>query len=285
MGTMQSRRLGHTGNMSSIIAFGGAALSRTSQDEADAAVEIALRNGVNHFDVAPSYGEAELRLAPTMKKHRAEIFLACKTEKRTKKEASAELHRSLERLAVRQIDLYQLHALDDPKELDVALGRDGAMEAILEARDAGLVRYIGITGHRPSTQVEALRRFDFDTVMFPLNFVLRGHLVPENDYGPLLAMADDKDVGRIAIKSIAKERWQTDQHSYRTWYEPFDEQRSIDLALWFTLSQNITTAVMPGDTRLIPKVLEAGQRFKALGETEQNLLVQSAGSLKPLWPQ
>jgi len=282
---MQSRRLGRTGNMSSIIAFGGAALSGTSQDEADAAVDVALRSGVNHFDVAPSYGDAELRLAPSMKKHRSEIFLSCKTEKRTKKEASAELHRSLERLAVRQIDLYQLHALDEPRELDIALGREGAMEAILEARDAGLVRYIGITGHRPSTHMEALRRFDFDTVMFPLNFVIRGHRVKENDYGPLLAMADDKDVGRIAIKSIAKERWHADRHSYRTWYEPFGDQRSIDLAVWFTLSQNITTAVMPGDTRLIPKVLDAGQRFKALGEAEQNILVQSAASLKPLWPE
>jgi len=283
---MQSRRLGRTGNMSSMITFGGAALSGTSQVETDATVEIALRNGVNHFDVAPSYGEAELRLAPSIRKHRAEIFLACKTEKRTKEEASAELRRSLERLAVRQIDLYQLHALDDPRELDVALGQEGAIEAILEARDAGLVRYIGITGHRPSTQVEALRRFDFDTVMFPLNFVLRGHRVPENDYGPLLAMADEKDVGRIAIKAIARGRWHNNnQHPYRTWYEPFDEQRSIDLALWFTLSQDITTAVMPGDARLIPKVLDAGQRFQELGEAEQNLLVQSAGSLKPLWPQ
>jgi len=267
-GSMQDRRLGRTGNKSGIIAFGGAALSRASQDEADAAVEIAIGNGVNHFDVAPSYGEAESRLAPSLKKHRAEIFLACKTERRTKEEASAELHRSLERLAVRQIGLYQLHALDEPRELDVALGRDGAVEAISEARDAGLVRYIGITGHRPSTQVEALKRFDFDTIMFPLNIALRGHRTPENDYGPLLAIADDKDVGRIAIKSIAKERWHTDQHSYRTWYEPFDDQGSIDLALWFTLSQNVTTAVMPGDVRLMPKVLDAGQRFRALGEAE-----------------
>lgn len=282
---VQGRRLGRTGNVSGIIAFGGAALSGISQDEADAAVEIALRNGVNHFDVAPSYGEAELRLAPSLKKHRAEIFLACKTERRTRKEASAELRHSLERLAVRQIDLYQLHGLDEPLELDVALGRDGAIEAISEARDAGLVRYIGITGHRPSTQVEALKRFDFDTVMFPLNFILRGHQVPENDYGPLLEMADDKDVGRIAIKSIAKGHWHADQHSYRTWYEPFDDQRSIDLALWFTLSQNVSTAVMPGDVRLMPKVLDAGQRFRALDEAEQDRLVKSAGPLKPLWPQ
>lgn len=281
---MQRRRLGRTGNMSSIVAFGGAALSEISQDEADAAVSLALKNGVNHFDVAPSYGEAELRLAHSMKRHRDEIFLACKTEKRTKSEALAELHRSLERLAVRYFDLYQLHALDDPRELDVTLGREGAMEAILEARDAGLVRYIGITGHRPSTQIEALKRFDFDTVMFPLNFILRRHRAPENDYETLIKLAEEKDVGRIAIKSIAKERWKSELHGYRTWYEPFDEQMSIDRSLWFTLSQDITTAVTPGDVRLISKVLDAGQRFTQLSESEQDQLIKSAGALKPLWP-
>jgi aryl-alcohol dehydrogenase-like predicted oxidoreductase len=270
--------------MSSIIAFGGAALSRVTQEQADAAISLALKYGVNHFDVAPSYGEAELRLAPWMRKHRNEIFLACKTQKRTKKEASEELHRSLERLSVKYFDLYQLHALDDINDLDIALSSEGAITAILEARDAGLIRYIGITGHRPPTQVEALKRFDFDSVMFPLNYILRRHRRPENDYEPLIKLAIDKDVGRIAIKAIAKQRWTSEKHKYNTWYEPFDEQKDIDQCIWFALTQDVTTVVTPGDVNLLLKVLNSGQRFKVLNEVEQNRLLLSADNLKPLFP-
>ena len=281
---MQRRRLGRTGQMSSIVAFGGAALAKVSQEQADAAVGLALKFGVNHFDVAPSYGEAELRLAPWIQKHRSEVFLACKTQKRNKKEASEELHRSLERLGVDRFDLYQLHALDDINELDVVLSPNGAIEAILEARDAGLVRFIGITGHRPPTQIEALKRFDFDSVMFPLNFVLRRHRRPENDFEPLIKLAVDKDVGRIAIKTVAKQPWKSEKHAYETWYEPFDEQEAIDQSLWFALTQDITSAVTPGDVRLLPKVLNSGQRFRKLDEAEQERLILSAEGLEPLFP-
>jgi len=281
---MQRRRLGRTGQMSSIVAFGGAALARVSQEQADAAVSLALKCGVNHFDVAPSYGEAELRLAPWMRKHRSEVFLACKTQKRNKKEASEELHRSLKRLGVDRFDLYQLHALDDIRELDVVFSPNGAMEAILEAQDAGLVRFIGITGHRPPTQIEALKRFDFDSVMFPLNFVLRRHRRPENDFEPLIKLAIEKDVGRIAIKTVAKQPWKSEKHAYETWYEPFDEQEAIDRSLWFALTQDITSAVTPGDVRLLPKVLNSGQRFRKLDEVEQERLILSAEGLEPLFP-
>jgi len=281
---MQRRRLCRTGQMSSIVAFGGAALARVSQEQADAAVSLALKCGVNHFDVAPSYGEAELRLAPWMRKHRSEVFLACKTQKRNKKEASEELHRSLKRLGVDRFDLYQLHALDDIRELDVVFSPNGAMEAILEAQDAGLVRFIGITGHRPPTQIEALKRFDFDSVMFPLNFVLRRHRRPENDFEPLIKLAIEKDVGRIAIKTVAKQPWKSEKHAYETWYEPFDEQEAIDRSLWFALTQDITSAVTPGDVRLLPKVLNSGQRFRKLDEVEQERLILSAEGLEPLFP-
>lgn len=259
-------------------------MARVSQEQADAAVSLALKCGVNHFDVAPSYGEAELRLAPWMRKHRSEVFLACKTQKRNKKEASEELHRSLKRLGVDRFDLYQLHALDDIRELDVVLSPNGAMEAILEARDAGLVRFIGITGHRPPTQIEALKRFDFDSVMFPLNFVLRRHRRPENDFEPLIKLAIEKDVGRIAIKTVAKQPWKSEKHAYETWYEPFDEQEAIDRSLWFALTQDITSAVTPGDVRLLPKVLNSGQRFRKLDEAEQERLILSAEGLEPLFP-
>lgn len=282
---MEKRRLGRAGHMSSVVAFGGAALSKVEQSVADEAVRLALDHGVNHFDVAPTYGEAELRLRPWMKEYRSQVFLACKTTKRTRDEAWAELRRSMERLGVDSFDLYQLHGLDKPEELDVALGPGGATEAFLEAREQGLVRYIGITGHRLPTQVEALKRFDLDTVLFPLNYILRAHRVEENDYEPLLRLAKERDVGLMAIKAIAKRPWQTETHAYETWYEPFDSQRDIDLALWFALSQGITTAVMAGDVRLIPKILDAAERLRELSETEQAELVKSAASLKPIFPR
>jgi len=280
---MEKRRLGRTGHMSTIITFGCAALGHVSQDEADAAIELALSHGVNHFDVAPTYGEAELRLRPWMKEHRDDIFLACKTGKRTKKEAAEDLNRSLERLGVDYFDLYQFHGLDDLKELDVAFGPDGALEAMLEARDRGTVKYIGITSHRPLTHIEALKRFDLDTVLFPLNFVLRRHRVPENDYEPLLKLAERKDVGTIVMKAFAKQPWPTEKHTYRTWYEPFDTQADIDRCLWFALSQGVTTVASAGDVRLIPKILDAAERYRKLSKTEQAQLIESATNLKPLF--
>ncbi|KYH41998.1 MAG: oxidoreductase [Candidatus Bathyarchaeota archaeon B26-2] len=282
---MERRRLGRTGQMSSVVAFGCAALGRVSQEEADAAIELALEHGVNHFDVAPSYGEAELRLRPWLKDHRDEIFLACKTTKRTKDEAAMELRRSMERLGVDQVDLYQFHGLDDPKDLEVAFGPGGALEAVLEARDEGLIRYIGITSHRPPTILEALRRFDLDTVLFPLNFVLRRHRCPENDYEPVLKIARERDLGTIVMKAFAKGPWPAEERRYRTWYEPFDTQREIDLCLWFALRHNVTTVTTPSDTRLIPLVIDAAERYRELSDEEVESLLESAAELKPLFPR
>jgi len=282
---MEKRRLGRTGQMSTIVTLGGAALSRVSQEDADKVVELALSHGVNHIDVAPTYGDAELRLRPWMKKHRDDFFLGCKIGKRTKKEATEELHRSLERLGVTSFDLYQLHGLDDLKELDIALGPEGAMEAIQEAQDEGLVKYIGITSHRIPTVLEALRRFDFDTVLFPLNYVLRRHREPFNDYEPLLEVVKKKDVGTIVMKAFAKQRWQTEEHTYETWYEPFESQPEIDMCLRFVLSQGVTTVASAGDIRLVPKIISAAERYVELPREEQERLIDTAASLKPLFPE
>jgi aryl-alcohol dehydrogenase-like predicted oxidoreductase len=280
---MQKRRLGRTEHESTVVIFGGAALASVSQKEADQAMALALRYGVNHIDVAPSYGEAELRLGPWMERHRQDFFLACKTEKRTKEEAAEALRRSLERLRVDHFDLYQLHGVTELDELEVALGPSGAMEAILEGRKEGLLRFIGITGHCPATQVEALKRFDFDTVMFPLNFVLRAHRNERNDWEELLKLAKEKDVGVMAIKAITKGPWPTETHAYQTWYEPFDDQEAIDRALWFTLSQDVTAAVSAADVRLIPKVVDAAERFRPLSQEEQAQLVATGSQLRPLF--
>jgi len=282
---MKRRRLGRTGHMSSIMTFGCASLGNVTQEEADRIVDLALSHGVNHFDVAPTYGEAELRLRPCMKEHRDEIFLACKTGKRTKKEAAEEIKGSLERIGVDYIDLYQFHGLDDLKELEIAFGPDGALQAMLEAREQGIIKYIGITSHRPLTIIEALKRFDLDTVLFPINFVLRKHRQLENDYEPVLKITEERNIGTIVMKAFVKQSWQTEKHAYKTWYEPFDSQVDIDHCLWFALSQNVTTAASAGDTELVPKIIDAAERYHKLTANQQAQLIESAANLNPLFPR
>ena len=277
---MEQRRLGRTDHRSSVVAFGAAALSRVDQATADRAIEAAISAGVNHIDVAPRYGEAELRLAPWMPRIRSSVFLGCKTGERTKDAAKADLHRSLERLGVDRFDLYQLHAVRRIDELDECTRAGGALEALVEAREEGLVRYLGITGHThdaPATHAEALRRFDFDTVMFPLNFVL--YSIPEyrRDYEALVDLCRQRDVGIHIIKSIAKDPWGERQHTHSTWYEPFDDQAAIDQAVGFVLSQPITTLCSAGDVNVLPKVLSAAERFRAMREPEQRELLATAG--------
>jgi aryl-alcohol dehydrogenase-like predicted oxidoreductase len=282
---MQTRRLGRTGQESTVMILGGAAFASASQEETDEALALALEHGVNHIDVAPSYGEAELRLGPWLETHRQDVFLGCKTAKRTKEDAAIELRHSLGRLRVDRFDLYQLHSVDELDDLDTALGPRGAMEAIREAKEEGLLRFVGITGHRPDTQLEALRRFEFDTVMFPLNFVLRAHPSERNDWERLLEVAHDRGVGVMAIKAIARGPWRTDARSYDTWYRPFDDQETIDRALWYTLSQGITAAVSASDMRLIPKLVSAAERFRPLDPEEQAELVATGSRFRPLFAE
>ena len=281
---MEFRRLGRTGNMSSVLAFGGYTFNDIPQSEADKMMEIVLERGINHIDVAPSYGTAEERLGSWVREHRDKFFLACKTQKRTKKEARRELDSSLKRLKAEYFDLYQLHSLDSLGELDTALGEGGAMEAILEAKEEGLVRHIGITSHVPPTIIEAVRRFDFDTMLFPLNYILKCHAIPENDYEPLLKLAKKKDLGTIAMKAFTKQPWQGERR-YQTWYEPWDTQDRIDEALWFTLSQGVTTAASSGEPRLFEMMVDAAERYRSLSRDEQRELIESAAGLKPLFPR
>ena len=282
---MEKRRLGRTGQMSSVLTLGGAAFWRVPQAEADRVIELALEHGVNHIDVAPTYGEAELRLKKWMEEHRDEFFLACKTRHRTRDEAAEQLRASLGRLGVEHFDLYQLHGLDKPEELETALGEGGAMEAILEAQEEGLVDHIGITSHVPPTAIEAIKRFDFDTVLFPLNFILKRHPAPENDYEPLLELAKERDMGTIAMKAFTRRPWPTEERRYETWYEPWDTQLEIDRALWFTLSQGVTTAASAGDVRLFGMMVDAAERYSELTPGEQEELVASASGLRPLFPR
>lgn len=281
---MEKRRLGKTEQMSSVIAFGSAALWKVSQAQADAAIELATEHGVNHFDVAPSYGQAEIRLGPWMQKHHKEVFLACKTTERGKTGAWESIKRSLEMLKVGYFDLYQLHGVNDLETLNAVLSPRGALEAVLEAKEQGLVRHIGITGHRPFVQIEALNRFDFDTLLFPVNRVLAAHRNDFNDFTLLLEIAQQKDVGTIGIKAVAKRPWESEMRMYQTWYEPFDEQTEIDKSLWYALNQGITTAAMPADLRLWPLVIDAAERFRGMDAGEQEEVVSQVRQYRPIFP-
>ena len=281
---MEKRRLGKTGHMSSIVTFGGAALWLVSQAEADAGIEIAIQHGINHIDVAPQYGQAEMRLGSWLEKHRDKIFLACKTMARTKKEAWESIKLSLKALRVDYFDLYQFHAVDNLETLGPVLGHNGALEAVLEAKQQGLIRFIGITGHRTKTITEAMKRFDFDTVLFPLNRGMAAHLNDGNDFKKLLQVAHQKDVGTIAIKAVAKSNWDNPMHMYKTWYVPFEEQSDIDKSLWYTLSQSITTTALPGDLRLWPMVIDAAERFRPLDAQEQAKAISEVNQYPSLFP-
>ncbi|MDH4138728.1 MAG: aldo/keto reductase [Anaerolineae bacterium] len=283
---MEKRRFGRTGHMSTVAIFGAASFWEVTQAKADAVMEKVIAAGVNHIDVAPSYGLAEGRLGPWLARERDRFFLGCKTQERTKESAAAELRRSLERLKVDMFDLYQLHAVTSTEELDQVTGLGGALEAILDAREEGLTRFIGITSHgvnAPAVFLEALRRFDFDSVLFPLNFVLYANPVYRRNAEELLRLCRARDVGVMIIKAIAKGPWGDRPKVYNTWYEPFDDAAHIQQAVNFTLSQDVTGLCTVADATLLPLFLEACEHFTPISAAQQEVLVASAAEYEPLF--
>jgi aryl-alcohol dehydrogenase-like predicted oxidoreductase len=272
--------------MSTVAIFGAAAFGAATQAEADAAMEKVIAAGVNHIDVAPSYGGAEARLGPWLAKERKRFFVGCKTMERTKAGAATELRRSLERLQVDAFDLYQIHAVTSRAELDAATGPGGALEAILAARDEGLTRFVGITGHgvdSPAVFLEALRQFDFDTVLFPINFVQYVNPVYRQNAEALLRECRARDVGVMVIKSITKRPWGDRPKTHTTWYEPFTEAAHVQMAINFVLSQDVTGLCSTGDTTILPLFLEACERFTPMSAAEQEALVAGANQYEPLF--
>jgi predicted aldo/keto reductase-like oxidoreductase len=266
VGAVQQRRLGRTGHQSSVLIYGAAALAGVDQDTADASVQLALDAGINHFDVAASYGEAELRLGPWMGGIRDRIFLATKTGLRDRDDAWAEVNRSLERLRTDRLDLIQIHAVGDTEELDLVTRPGGSLEAVVRAREEGLAGAVGITGHghqAPATHLEALRRFPFDTVLSPLNWVLGQDRTYLADYQALVAEVQAQDAGLMIIKAASRRNWpEGAEHGYSTWYEPFDDQERIDAAVAWVLSHpEVIGIATPGDVRLLPLVIEAERRL------------------------
>ena len=282
--TLECRALGRTGHHSSILAFGAFGLSFLEAAQAERVVDEALAAGVNHFDVAPSYGDAEVKLAPSVARHRARMFLACKTRERRRAAAREELARSLERLRADHFDLYQCHAVSDRFDLERLLGPGGAIEAFEEARAAGLIRFIGITGHHCAVLRQALERYPFDTVMFPLNPMQAADPRPATDYRPLLRSAVERGVGAIAIKATARSPWPNGvAPAYTTWYRPFDAPERVAERLAFTLSHPVATTVLPGDVRLWPAIFAAAERLTPMAQDQIDALIAASADAEPLY--
>lgn len=258
---------GCTGHASTRLVFGAAALHRASQEQADRALAQLLAAGVNHIDAAASYGDAELRIGPWMERHRGDFFLATKTGERGYAGARDEIRRSLERLRVERVDLLQLHNLVKEDEWEQALGGDGALRAAAEARDAGLVRFLGVTGHGTrvaAMHLRSLERFPFDSVLLPYNPAMMRDRDYARDFERLLAVCAERGVAVQTIKSVARRRWPDGAApTHDTWYEPLTDEAEIERAVHFALARPGVFVSSAGDLRLLAPMLRAAATFEA----------------------
>lgn len=255
---------GRTGHLSTRTLFGAFAVGFIPQVEADRVLDLLLSYGINHIDTAHSYGDAELRLGPWMKDHRQDFFLATKTEQRTYRGAWDELRQSLERMQTDHIDLWQMHLLVDPDEWDVAMGPGGALQAFVEAREQGLVGYLGVTGHGVTVaqmHLRSLARFDFDSVLLPYNYSLMQNPQYAADFAALTAVCAERRVAIQTIKSLARGSWGAKPQTRNTWYEPFEKEAEIETAVHWVLNRPDIFLNTAGDPDLLPLVLAAASRF------------------------
>jgi aryl-alcohol dehydrogenase-like predicted oxidoreductase len=277
---------GRTGHLSTRAIFGAAAFWTTPQKEADAVLDILLQFEINHIDAAASYGDAEFRVGPWMPRHRDRFFLATKTEERTKQGARESLHRSLERLQTDHVDLFQIHALSDPQEWEVALGPGGALEAFSEAREQGLTRFIGITGHGTNIAAlhrKALERFDFDSVLLPYSYILMQNPQYAADFDALLQVCRERSVAVQTIKGITRSPWHDKPHMHNTWYEPLEDQADIDKAVHWVLGNPNVFINTAADIHLLPKVLDAASRFTARPSDAEMQTLLAERAMEPLF--
>jgi aryl-alcohol dehydrogenase-like predicted oxidoreductase len=261
---IERRPFGRMGHQSTVILFGGAALARATQVEADRTFELLLRHGVNHIDTAARYGDSELRIGPWMARHRKDFFLATKTGERTAQKAREDIHRSLERLRVDSVDLIQLHSLGHPDDWEQAMGPGGALEAAIEARSQGLTRFIGVTGHGwtiAAMHRKSLERFDFDSVLLPYNYFMAQDERYRRAFEALLGTCRQRNVAVQVIKSIARGPWATTERTHTTWYQPLEAQEDIDRAVHWALDISDVFLNTAGDLTLLPRVLDAASRF------------------------
>ena len=277
---------GRTGHQSTRILFGAAAIGNVSQDEADQTMELIREHGINHIDTAASYGDAELRLGPWMDAHRDEFFLATKTGERTRAEAYAEIGRSLERLRTDRLDLIQLHNLVDEDEWRTAFSSGGALEAVVQAREEGLVRFIGVTGHGVTVAAQHLRsleEYSFDSVLLPYNFPMSRNASYITDFEALVAVCAERGVAVQTIKAITRGPWGAQVPTANTWYEPLTDQDAIDIAVSWVLGRDGVFLNTVGDIHILPKVIDAAERFTQRPSEEQMGELEAAFRLEPLF--
>ncbi|AEE97134.1 aldo/keto reductase [Mahella australiensis] len=283
---MEKRVLGKTGEKLSIIGFGGIVVSGMEQSNANNVVADAIDKDVNYFDVAPTYGDAEVKLGYALEGKRNNVFLACKAEERTKDGVMKQLEQSLKNLRTDYFDLYQMHSMTTQEDFDIAMGPNGALEALVEAKRKGLTRYIGFSAHSVEIALKLIDAFDFDTILFPTNWVNFFNA----DFGPqVVEKAAQKGMGYLAIKAMAMTPWtENEVRAYpNCWYKPVDDPELAALALRFTLSQpNVTAAIPPGDPNLFKLALSIGERpFEKITDEEVEFLKQRAKGLKSIFPQ
>jgi aryl-alcohol dehydrogenase-like predicted oxidoreductase len=278
---------GRTGHKSTRVIFGGWALAEVTQEEADRTLDLLLQYGINHIDTAASYGDSELRIGPWMDRHRQDFFLATKTGERTYDKAREQIHHSLERLRVDQIDLLQLHYLVDPEEWQTALGPGGALEAAIEARDQGLVRFIGVTGHDVSVarmHIRSLERFDFDSVLLPYNYLMIQNPQYAADFEELMDLCQARNVAVQTIKSVARQpQWAEGEQTHHTWYRPIVDQQAIDHSVHWVLARPGIFLNTPGDIYLLPQVLDAATRFEQKPSDEEMAADVARLDMKPIF--
>jgi len=282
-GQMEKRVLGKTDEMISVLGFGGIVVMDATPEEAAISVKHAIDAGINYFDVAPSYGDAEVKLGPALEPYRKNVFLSNKTGRRTRDEARVELEASLKLMRTGYFDLYQHHAVTSVDDVDVLLGKGGAMETFLEAKAEGKIRNIGFSAHSVEAAVALMEGFDFDTIMFPFN-VTTWHA---GNFGPqVLDMALRKNMGIIALKAMAKGRWPqgADRSRYpKAWYEPLTTEEQIMMGLRFTLSHPVTTAIPPGEVELFRMALKLINQVEPLTREEAESVRQLANTWDPLF--
>lgn len=280
---MEKRVLGKTGEELSIIGFGGIVIAQEDQKYANEYVSEAIDCGVNYFDVAPTYMDAEEKLGYALESRRREVFLACKTEDRTRAGAEDLLHRSLRKLKTDYFDLYQLHAMSTMEDVERAFGPNGAMETFIQAKEAGVIRFIGFSAHSEEVALALLDRYEFDSMLLPINWA---SMMNENFGIQAMKKAEERGTARLAIKAMARTVWDVDaDRKYsKPWYEPIDDESLANLALRYTLSQPITAAIPPGDTILFKRALKTAMEYKPITPEEVEILKANAVGLKPLFP-
>jgi len=281
-GKIEKRVLGKTGEMLSMIGFGGIVVDKATSEEAASRVKEAIDHGINYFDVAPSYGNAEEMLGPALEPYRKDVFLACKTTERKKEGARHELEQSLEYLRTDHFDLYQLHAVTSLEDVDTIFGKGGAMETFVEAREEGKVKYLGFSAHSVEAAMALMEGFDFDTLLFPFNFAAWYN----GNFGPqVMEKAQEKGMGILALKAMAWRRWKEDEERNidKTWYKPLTDKEQARAGLRFTLSHPVTAAIPPGHEDLFSMALGLATDFNAMDKSEIEAIKAKAMMTDPIF--